>query len=215
MTALAYKFEIDHITVEDYLSGEQISEIKHEYSDGQVYAMAGAKLNHNRIVRNVASLLWQLLQDTPCEPLSSDMLLEVSKTQYRYPDVMVICDDDSSNDDYIRKNPLIIVEVLSKSTRKKDKTEKRDEYLSLPSLQEYVLIEQDYAEIDVQRRNNSWQSAYYFLGDKITFESVDVTLSVEDIYQRVDNNDMQDFLKQKEQDAHQQAEQQEQDANEE
>jgi Uma2 family endonuclease len=127
------------------------------------------------------------------------MLLEVSKTQYRYPDIMVICDDDSSNDDYIRKNPLIIVEILSKSTRKKDKTEKRKEYLSLPSLQEYVLIEQDYAEIDVQRRSDNWQSAYYFLGDEITFESIDVTLSVEDIYQRVDNHDMQNFLKQKEQ----------------
>ncbi|HFC91754.1 MAG TPA: Uma2 family endonuclease [Leucothrix mucor] len=215
MTALAYKFEIDHITVEDYLSGEQISEIKHEYSDGQVYAMAGASIKHNIINANIFALLWMHLNGQSCFPLSSDMLLEISKTKYRYPDVMVICDDDSSNDDYIRKNPLIIVEVLSKSTRKKDKTEKRDEYLSLPSLQEYVLIEQDYAEIDVQRRNNSWQSAYYFLGDKITFESVDVTLSVEDIYQRVDNNDMQDFLKQKEQDAHQQAEQQEQDANEE
>ena len=215
MTALAYKFEIDHITVEDYLSSEQISELKHEYSDGQVYAMAGASIKHNIINANIFALLWMHLNGQSCFPLSSDMLLEISKTKYRYPDVMVICDDDSSNDDYIRKNPLIIVEVLSKSTRKKDKTEKRDEYLSLPSLQEYVLIEQDYAEIDVQRRNNSWQSAYYFLGDKITFESVDVTLSVEDIYQRVDNNDMQDFLKQKEQDAHQQAEQQEQDANEE
>jgi Uma2 family endonuclease len=200
MTALAYKLEIDnHITVEEYLRGEKISELKHEYIDGQVYAMAGAKLNHNRIVRNVSALLWQSLQATPCEPLSGDMLLEVSKTQYRYPDVMVICDDDSSNNDYIRKNPLIIIEVLSKSTRKKDKTEKRKEYLSLPSLQEYVLIEQDYAEIDVQRRSDNWQSAYYFLGDEITFESIDVTLSVEDIYQRVDNHDVQNFLKQKEQ----------------
>jgi Uma2 family endonuclease len=214
MTALAYKFEIDHITVEEYLSGEQISELKHEYIDGQVYAMAGASIKHNIINANIFGLLWTHLNSQSCFPLSSDMLLEVSKTQYCYPDVMVICDDDSSNDDYIRKNPLIIIEVLSKSTRKKDKTEKRQEYLSLPSLQEYVLIEQDFAEINVQRRNDGWQSAYYFLGDEITFESVDVTLSVEDIYQRVDNNDIQDFLKQKEQEARQQAEQA-QDANEE
>jgi Uma2 family endonuclease len=200
MTALAHKLEIDnHITVEEYLRGEKTSELKHEYIDGQVYAMAGASIKHNIINANIFGLLWSNLNGQPCFPLGSDMLLEVSKTQYRYPDIMVICDDDSSNDDYIRKNPLIIVEILSKSTRKKDKTEKRKEYLSLPSLQEYVLIEQDYAEIDVQRRSDNWQSAYYFLGDEITFESIDVTLSVEDIYQRVDNHDMQNFLKQKEQ----------------
>ena len=111
---------------------------------------------------------------------------------------MVVYDDDTSEDDYIRKNPLIIIEVLSQSTRKKDKGEKRTEYLALPSLQEYVLIEQDYAEVEVQRRNNNWQSSYYFLGDNITFASVAVTLSVEAIYQRVDNQDMQDFLRQKE-----------------
>jgi Uma2 family endonuclease len=200
MTALAHKLEIDnHITVEEYLRGEKTSELKHEYIDGQVYAMAGASIKHNIINANIFGLLWSNLNGQPCFPLGSDMLLEVSKTQYRYPDIMVICDDDSSNDDYIRENPLIIVEILSKSTRKKDKTEKRKEYLSLPSLQEYVLIEQDYAEIDVQRRSDNWQSAYYFLGDEITFESIDVTLSVEDIYQRVDNHDMQNFLKQKEQ----------------
>ena len=200
MTALAHKLEIDnHITVEEYLRGEKTSELKHEYIDGQVYAMAGASIKHNIINANIFGLLWSNLNGQPCFPLGSDMLLEVSKTQYRYPDIMVICDDDSSNNDYVRKNPLIIIEVLSKSTRKKDKTEKRKEYLSLPSLQEYVLIEQDYAEIDVQRRSDNWQSAYYFLGDEITFESIDVTLSVEDIYQRVDNHDIQEFLKQKEQ----------------
>jgi Uma2 family endonuclease len=132
------------------------------------------------------------------------MLLETSSKKYRYPDVMVICDDDSSDNDYIRKNPLIIIEVLSKSTRKKDKVEKRQEYLALPSLQEYVLIEQDFAEIEVQRRSENWQSFHYYLGDQITFASVGVTLSVEEIYQRVDNRDMQDFLSQKEEDKHEQ-----------
>ena len=188
MTAFAYQPDAEYyITPSVYLKGEKTSEIKHEYVDGQVVAMAGASLKHNRIVRNATSLLWVKLQGSTCEPLSSDMLLEVSSTQYHYPDVMVICDDDSSNDDYIRKNPLIIIEVLSKSTRKKDKGEKRQEYLALPSLQEYVLIEQDFTEVDVQRRSKNWQSSYYFLGDEVTFESVEVTLSAEAIYQRVDN----------------------------
>ena len=199
MTALAYQSVSDnYLSVEDYLRGEKISHIKHEYINGQVVAMAGASLKHNIISANIFALLWNHLKDKSCFPLSSDMLLETSSTQYRYPDVMVVCDNDSSEDDYIRKNPLIIIEVLSKTTRKKDKVEKRKEYLALSSLQEYILIEQDFAEIDVQQRSENWRSSYYYLGDQITLKSVDITLSVEDIYQRIDNSDMQDFLRQKE-----------------
>ncbi|HFD31277.1 MAG TPA: Uma2 family endonuclease [Gammaproteobacteria bacterium] len=198
MTALAYKSVSDnYISVKEYLEGEKISHIKHEYINGQVVAMAGASLKHNIISANIFALLWNHLKDKSCFPLSSDMLLETSSTQYRYPDVMVVCDNDSSEDDYIRKNPLIIIEVLSKTTRKKDKVEKRKEYLALSSLQEYILIEQDFAEIDVQQRSENWRSSYYYLGDQITLKSVDITLSVEDIYQRIDNNDIQDFLRQK------------------
>ncbi len=198
MTALAYKSAPDnYISVKEYLEGEKISHIKHEYINGQVVAMAGASLKHNIISANIFALLWNHLKDKSCFPLSSDMLLETSSTQYRYPDVMVVCDNDSSEDDYIRKNPLIIIEVLSKTTRKKDKVEKRKEYLALSSLQEYILIEQDFAEIDVQQRSENWRSSYYYLGDQITLKSVDITLSVEDIYQRIDNNDIQDFLRQK------------------
>ncbi|HIO93083.1 MAG TPA: Uma2 family endonuclease [Leucothrix mucor] len=196
MSALAEQIE-NTIDVEEYLSGERVSDIKHEYVEGQVYAMAGAKLNHNRLVRNMSALLWDALKEAPCEPVSSDMLLKTTESHYRYPDVMVICDDDHSNDDYVRENPVLIIEVLSKSTRKKDKAEKREEYLSIDSLQEYVLIEQDFAEIDVQRRSNNWQSSYYFLGDEITFSAIDVTVAVEDIYLRVDNEDIQQFLEQK------------------
>jgi Uma2 family endonuclease len=211
MVALAYKLEReDEISVEEYLDGEKVSDIKHEYLDGKMYAMAGASLKHNIINANTFGLLWNHLKGQACFPLSSDMLLEISSTQYRYPDIMVVCDDDSSDNDFIRKNPLLIVEVLSKSTRKKDRSEKLKEYLSLPSLQEYVLIEQDIAEIEVQRRNKSWKSSYYFLGDKVTLESIGVTLLVEDIYQRVDNNDMQDFLRQKEEEKR--LEEQQQDA---
>jgi len=96
--------------------------------------------------------------------------------------------------EYVREGPVLIVEVLSRSTRRFDKTEKRAEYLTLPSLQEYILIEQDFAEVEVQRRSNQWRSEYYYLGQDIHFESVDVTVSVEAIYQRVDNKDVEVFL---------------------
>ena len=192
MSSLAQ--ESTAISLEEYLSGERDSEIKHEYIDGQVFAMAGASLRHNLICTNVSALLWNQLQGKPCYPLTSDMLVKTSDRKFRYPDVQVICDDDSSDDDYVRENPILIVEVLSRSTRRRDKTEKREEYLALPSLLEYVLIEQDVAEVEVQRRSNDWRSEYYYLGQEIHFESVDVTVSVEAIYQRVKNKDVEAFL---------------------
>ncbi len=98
MNDLAYQLDIGHdISVEEYLSGEKTSQIKYEYVDGQVYAMVGAKLNHNRIVRNATSLLWNLLRNTPCEPLSSDMLLQTSNQKYRYPDVRLLQGNKRTN----------------------------------------------------------------------------------------------------------------------
>ncbi len=193
MAAVAEKF--DYLSVEDYLAGEEISEIKHEYVDGQVYAMAGAKVNHNRIARNMSALLWNHLRHQPCEPLSGDMLVKTSGKRFRYPDVVVVC-DDASNDERVRESPILIIEVLSKSTRKKDKGEKRLEYLAIPSLLEYVLIEQDFAEIEVQRRSASWQSSYYFLGDEVVLESVNASLAVAAIYERVQNDDVLAWLEQ-------------------
>jgi Uma2 family endonuclease len=84
--------------------------------------------------------------------------------------------------------------VLSNSTRKYDRTLKRQIYQSISSLEEYVLIEQDRVEIEVCRRANAWQSMFYFIDDEITFTSIDLTLSVLDIYQRVENNEMRTFL---------------------
>jgi Uma2 family endonuclease len=192
MPTLAYK--LNDISVEEYLAGERNSEIRHEYVAGQVFAMAGASRRHNIISGNVYGLLWNQLQGQPCYPMNGDMLLKTGKDHYRYPDVQVICDDDPTDDEYVNERPVLIVEVLSRSTRRRDKTEKRAEYLALPSLQEYVLIEQDVAEVEVQRRSNDWHSEYYYLGEDIHFESVEVTLSVEAIYQRVANKDVEAFL---------------------
>jgi Uma2 family endonuclease len=89
---------------------------------------------------------------------------------------------------------VIIVEVLSQSTRRIDQTTKRLSYINIPSLLEYVLIEQDFVQIEVTRKSNSWRPSHYFLGDEITFEAIDLTLSVEEIYDRVHNEQMIAFL---------------------
>lgn len=189
----AVALQPNYLSVADYLAGERVSEQKYEYVDGQVYAMAGASTNHNRITSNLAGLIWAHLRGKPCEPMLSDMLLKTSPTRFRYPDLMVVCQDDPSDDAYVRESPILIVEVLSPATYRLDKTTKRAEYLALPSLQEYVLIAQDVAEVVVERRSAAWRATYYYLGDTFTLESIGLTLAVADIYERVDNADVRAF----------------------
>jgi Uma2 family endonuclease len=182
----------DLISVEDYLTGELNSDIKHELIDGYVYAMAGASANHERISGNISRKFGNHLENQPCEPFGSDMKLRIN-SNFFYPDVMVDCHFDNS-EPYFTQTPIIIVEVLSKSTRKKDTTLKLLSYINIPSLKEYVLIEQDFVDIQVFRRSEGWIPSHYFLGDEVTFESIGLTLSVEDIYHRVQNDDMVEFL---------------------
>ncbi len=186
------------ITEEDYLKNELCSNIKHEYINGELYAMAGASDNHNKACGNIFLELKSSLKKkgSKCVTYIADMRLKQG-SKYYYPDVMVVCSEDN-DDKYNKTAPVILVEVLSASTRKKDLTTKRFYYQNIPSLQEYVLIEQDKAEIQVCCRNKHWQSQYYYLGDNITFESIEVTISVEDIYYQIDSEELLTYLQSKE-----------------
>ena len=179
----------DLISEQDYLEGELLSDIRHEYIEGEVYAMVGAHKYHNQIVMTVSNVFYNHLLGKPCQPYASDMKVKIDR-KYFYPDVMVDCSQVDA--DYYIEQPSIIVEVLSKSTRQHDKTVKRLAYFQIASLKEYVLIEQDFVEIEFWSRdeNNYWQQSVYYLGDDITFHSIDLTASVEDIYRQVKNEDM-------------------------
>ena len=183
------------ISETDYLQGELLAETKHEYIDGQVHAMAGASENHNLLSVNIATELKTRLKGTPCRIFIADMKVKVG-ANYFYPDVMVVCQEDNDNE-YYKTAPVIIVEVLSKSTRRFDQTDKRLRCQRIPTLKEYVLIEQDKGEIQVFSKKDQWQSFYYYLGDDITFSSLGVTVRVEDIYYQVNNEDVLDFLREK------------------
>lgn len=183
-----------YLSEAEYLATEQVSELKHEYIDGQVHAMAGAGYNHNCISANILGEFRNHLKGTPCATFMADIKVRIGK-DYVYPDVLVDC-SQMSGEDYFSTSPLIIVEVLSRSTRKTDSTTKLLRYINLPSLQEYVLIEQDIVSVQVLRKSNHWRSDYYFLGDSVTFESIGLTLTVEEIYDRVDNADMNEFRQQ-------------------
>lgn len=196
---MALKPAHTHISETEYLEGEMISDIKHEYIAGEVYAMAGASRNHQRISGNVFTALREHLRNMPCEPFAADMKVKVENCFF-YPDVLVVCNDEQG-DDYYTDKPTLIVEVLSKATRRMDKSIKLTAYKALPSLMEYVLIEQDCVDIEVFRRSTNWHSEHYFLGDDVALESIGLTVPVSDIYQRVNNEDMQDYLQQLEQQA--------------
>lgn len=178
------------ISVNDYLAGERVNEHRSEYVAGKVCVRADSNLNHNRITVNLSALLWNVLKTTNYYPLSSTMLIKTTPDRFRYPDVVVVCNDDPSQDDYVRERPILVVEVISESTRRTDKTDKRLEYIALPSLLEYVLVEQEIAEVTVYRRSAGWQPSYYYLGQAVTLESINVTLHVEAIYERVENGEL-------------------------
>ena len=183
------------ISVEDYLADELSRDKKHELIDGHIVMMAGASANHERISGNIYRKFGNHLEGSSCEPFGSDMKVKIG-SNFFYPDAMVDCHFDESKP-YYTETPTIIIEVLSKSTRRMDETSKRFAYINIPSLQEYVLIEQDIVDIEVIRRSEGWISKHYYLGDEVIFESIDLNLSVEEIYQRVNNEDMLEFLAQK------------------
>ncbi|KJV07566.1 Uma2 family endonuclease [Methylocucumis oryzae] len=181
------------VSEEDYLKGELTSEIKHELIDGHVYAMAEVSENHDRISGNIYRKFGNHLENSSCEPFTSNMKLKTPTGNFRYPDCMVICHKDDESH-YYKTKPVILVEVISRSTRKIDEKDKLIEYINIPTLQEYVLIEQDFVDITVYRKSDDWRSMHYFLGESVHFESIDLTLPVEAIYHRVQNEDMVEFL---------------------
>ena len=185
---MALAVQNDYLSVEAYLQGERSSEIRHEYIEGVAYAMAGASVNHNQITVNLLTSLMIHLRGKECRPFSSDLLVKTGKERYRYPDV-VVCNEQFL-DEYSTDLPVLIVEVLSKGTRQRDRQEKRLEYLQLPSLMEYMLIEQDTVEVEVFRRSQGWQPSYYYWGDTVVLESVDLSITVTEIYERVRNEEV-------------------------
>lgn len=182
------KHKTGHLPINDYLEGELLSQVRHEYIHGEVYAMAGASSNHNRLVANIVREFGVHLRNTPCEPFGPDMKVQV-EDNFFYPDVLVVCQHEA-NDYGVTDSPLIIIEVLSKATRKFDHTLKRQAYQRLPSLQEYVVIEQDVVDIEVCRRSHHWQPEHFYLGDEVYFAAIDLRLPATEIYERVTNEDV-------------------------
>lgn len=175
------------ISIDDYLQGELSSDIKHEYINGEVYAMAGAKRAHNVIAGNIFAALHNHLRGTPCQAFIADMkvgVLTQSDDIFYYPDVQVSC--EKQGHDLYNAEPKLIIEVLSDSTERKDRVEKFYTYRKLASLEEYVLVAQDCLRIEIYRRRNGWDVELLGEGQSFQFESVGLDLTVADVYQDVE-----------------------------
>ena len=175
------------ISVEDYLEGEKFSQVRHEYVSGEVYAMAGASDNHNRIAGNLFAALLAKLRDSDCEPFMTDMKLKADESTFYYPDVFVACDQNPT-DAYIREEPILIIEVVSASTRQTDRREKLRAYQQILSVQEYVIVEQEKISVEIHRRqpDGRWITYFYSRTDtEFTLESIDLTLELAEVYRRV------------------------------
>lgn len=175
------------ISVEDYLESEKFSPVRREYVEGEVVAIAGASDNHARISTNLIALLAAHLRNSPCDTFSNDIKVRVRNNVYYYPDILVSFEENPESP-YFRNNPTLIIEIVSKSTARVDRTEKVFLYQQIPSLQEYVVIDQYRMEVQVHRRqeNGGWIT-YFFneLSDIVEFTSVDLQIPLPEIYRRV------------------------------
>lgn len=190
MTALPTK---KYVTPEEYLIFERAADEKHEYLNGEIFAMSGAKMEHVRISGNINTSLSNHFKGRKCQSFQSDLRVYIPKTGlYTYPDVTVVCGQpEMVPDGYLDTlvNPDVIIEVLSPSTAEYDRGAKFDHYKTIPSLKDYVLVWQDKkrAARYTKKDEQNWLLTD-FIGDDASIElsSIDCTLRMEDIYDKVE-----------------------------
>lgn len=178
------------ISIEEYLRGELDSQVKHEYLGGFVYAMAGGNNAHNRVASNVLAALHLRLRKKRCEAFNSDTKIRIklpTQVRFYYPDASVICDSNPPDDSF-QDRPVVIVEVLSRNTRRIDQGEKREAYLTIPTLCAYLLIEQDGPAAIVYRRTEQGfvEETYVDIKAVIPLTEIDTELPLDEIYERVE-----------------------------
>jgi len=180
------------LTPAEYLKIERKAEYKSEYYKGEMFAMAGAKRNHTKIVGNLSGLLWQHLKSKDCEFHPNDMRVFVPKTGlYTYPDLTVVCGEVKFQDDVFDTllNPVLLIEVLSDSTEGYDRGKKFQHYRSIESLQEYVLVAQDEARIEkyVRHGDGFWLlSEAVGLDSEIEFSTIECRIPLREVYDKID-----------------------------
>ncbi|HAX77469.1 MAG TPA: hypothetical protein DCY88_16940 [Cyanobacteria bacterium UBA11372] len=192
MTATLQATEKRYYTPEEYLALEETAEYKSEYHDGKIVPMTGGTTNHNRIARNMLIALTLQLRGQDYEVFIGDVRLWIPKIKrFTYPDVMVIAGQPEyyNNRKDTITNAQVIIEVLSKSTKGYNRGDKFRAYQTIPSFQEYILLDQNQMFIEqyVKQENKRWSYRMYDEEDAaLTFSSFQVEVPLADIYEKVD-----------------------------
>jgi Uma2 family endonuclease len=180
------------ITPEEYLANERLANFKSEFYRGEIFAMAGASEQHNLIVMNVGASLHLQLKGRPCRVYPSDLRLRIPRTGlFTYPDLMVICGEPQFEFDRrdVVTNPILLIEVLSDSTEAYDRGAKFEQYRTLDSLKQYMLIAQDRFSVEsfTKQENGNWLlSATNDVQQSHKLDSIQCVLSLVDIYDKVE-----------------------------
>lgn len=182
--------ERKHFTVEQYLDYEEHSEFRHEYFQGEIFAMAGGTTNHNRLVNRGRSIAERIFLPRGCDVFSETIKLEVIKNEYYpYPDVMITCNRMDLSAKYIIKYPSLIIEVLSHSTESRDRGWKFAKYKKIPTLKYYVLVSQTSVYVEVFTRIEGidiWKyQSYDTIEAIIDFDEIDFKLPISEMYQNI------------------------------
>lgn len=183
--------EITYITEQEYLTTERLATEKHEYFQGEIFAMSGASKAHNEISVNCIYELKSKLKGRTCRPYGSDFRINIPRnTLYTYPDISVFCSDPQTLDaeDDTATNPTVIIEILSASTRNYDQGEKFNLYREIDTLKEYILIDSQAIKVIKHSKNedNSWLLVEYkSIEDVFFIKSIDVELSLINLYDNV------------------------------
>lgn len=180
---------IPHYTIDEYLALERDTDCRHEYLDGEIVAMVGASRAHNLLATRLTARLVMHLEGTPCRVYQSDMKVWIASARcFYYPDIMVCCKSvDEEPDDYHETRPALLVEIRSPGTAQRDDAEKRINYQSLPSLREYLLLDQDRPRAVLYRREEAgWRRVELEADDGLMLESVAMMAALADLYPTLD-----------------------------
>jgi Uma2 family endonuclease len=179
---------INLLSVDDYLSGELRSEVRHEYVAGSIFAMAGASEEHNDLAGNLYTALRPHLRNGPCKAFVVDMKVRAAvgrESVFYYPDVLVAC-DPRDTDKYFKRFPKVIIEVLSPDTERTDRREKFMAYTGIETFEEYVLVAQERMEVTIFRRATQWAGEVLATPtDKLALASLNFSLSLSTVYEGV------------------------------
>jgi len=177
-----------YISPADYLAAEEVSPFRHEYRDGEVFAMTGGTRNHNAIIGNLLVALKTQLRGSGCRCFTENIKTHIeARNAFYYPDLVVTCDDrDRPNNEQFISYPRLIIEVLSPSTARFDRTEKFADYRTIPSLTEYVLVSTDCRAIEVFQRGDRGEWHRANPKDPVQLMGLNIAIAMDEIYEDTD-----------------------------